>query len=103
MADVRFAALPGTRLKRVPLGGLEAIYHTTSGITHLLAEPLPDLLDALARLGHGQSATPAQVLALVAERFDIVGDDPDEAPETVVAERLAELGALGLVAVSRGA
>lgn len=99
MPAQRFAALPTAALKRVPLGGLEAIYHVPSGITHLLAEPVPDLLDALARLESGQCATAAQVLALVAERFDIVGDDPGEAPEAVVGERLAELGGLGLVTI----
>lgn len=100
MSAVRFAALPDTALKRVPLGGLEAIYHVPSGITHLLAEPVPDLLDALARLDEGECASAAQVLALVAQRFDIVGDDPAEAPEAVVAERLAELAQLGLVAIA---
>ncbi|MGQ3176810.1 MAG: HPr-rel-A system PqqD family peptide chaperone [Blastomonas fulva] len=103
MALPRFSALPASALKRVPLGGLEAIYHVPSGITHLLAEPVPDLLDALAQLPPGESVTPAQVLALVAERFDIVGDEPGEAPEAVVAERLAELGALGLVVIARDA
>ncbi|GGB62963.1 HPr-rel-A system PqqD family peptide chaperone [Blastomonas aquatica] len=99
MAAPRFSALPAAALKRVPLGGLEAIYHVSSGITHLLAEPVPDLLDALARLEPGRFVTAAQVLALVAERFDIVGDDPGEAPEAVVSERLSELGALGLVTI----
>lgn len=103
MTTLRFAALPDAALKRVPLGGLEAIYHVPSGITHLLAEPVPDLLDALARLEPGQSVTAREVLALVAQRFEIVGDEPDEAHEVVLAERLAELGALGLVAVLRDA
>ncbi|MDM7956448.1 HPr-rel-A system PqqD family peptide chaperone [Blastomonas sp.] len=103
MSVLRFAALPETALKRVPLGGLEAIYHVPSGITHLLAEPVPDLLDALARLGPGKAASAAEVLVAVAERFDIVGDDPGEAPVAVVAERLAELAQLGLVAVRHDA
>jgi PqqD family protein of HPr-rel-A system len=99
----RFSALPATALKRVPLGGLEAIYHVPSGITHLLAEPVPDLLDALAHLEPGESASAAQVLALVAQRFDIIADDPSEPAEAVVAERLAELAQLGLVAIDRDA
>lgn len=103
MAALRFAALPGAALKRVPLGGLEAIYHVPSGITHLLAEPVPDLLDALGRLEPGQSATAADVLRAISQHFDIVRDDPEEAPEAVVAERLAELGALGLICVTRDA
>lgn len=103
MSALRFAALPDTALKRVPLGGLEAIYHVNSGITHLLAEPVPDLLDALAQLGPGNFASAAQLLEQVAQRFDIVADDPAEAPEAVVAERLAELAQLGLVAIAREA
>lgn len=103
MSALRFAALPDADLKRVPLGGLEAIYHVPSGITHLLAEPVPDLLDALAGLEPGQSATAAQVLALVSQRFDIVGDDPEEAPEAVLTERLTELGLLGLIAMTHNA
>ncbi|MFN3473947.1 MAG: HPr-rel-A system PqqD family peptide chaperone [Blastomonas sp.] len=103
MSAPRFAALPADVLKRVPLGGLEAIYHLPSGITHLLAEPVPDLLDALACLEPGQSATAAQLLALVAERFDIIDADPGEVPEAVVAERLAELAQLGLVAIASDA
>ncbi len=99
MPAPRFAALRVTALKRVPLGGLEAIYHVPSGITHLLAEPVPDLLDALDGLKPGEFVTAGQVLALVAERFDIVGDEPGEAPEAVVSERLAELGALGLITI----
>jgi PqqD family protein of HPr-rel-A system len=103
MALPRFAALPPSALKRVSLGGLEAIYHVPSGITHLLAEPVPDLLDALAALEPHQSATAKQLLDLVAERFDILGDDPGEAPEAVVQERLKELGALGLVTIAHDA
>jgi PqqD family protein of HPr-rel-A system len=92
-----FAALPDDALKRVVLGGLEAIYHKPSGITHLLAEPVPDLLDTLAGLTPGRGASVAQVLALMAERFDIEGDEPGEAHESVILERLTELAALGLV------
>lgn len=103
VATARFAALPATALKRVPLGGLEAIYHVPSGITHLLAEPVPDLLDALAQLEPGESASAAHLLALVAQRFDILADDPAESPEAVVAERLTELAQLGLVAIAHDA
>ncbi|MCG6120357.1 MAG: HPr-rel-A system PqqD family peptide chaperone [Blastomonas sp.] len=103
MPTLRFAALPDSALKRVPLGGLEAIYHVPSGITHLLAEPVPDLLDALAQLGPGRHATAEELLAQVAQRFDIVGDDPAESAEAVVAERLAELAQLGLVTIAHDA
>ncbi len=94
-----YAALPADALKRVTLGGLEAIYHLPSGITHLLAEPVPDLLDMLERQGPDRFVTPDELLALIGERFDVEGDDPAEPPQAVLAERLAELAALGLVAV----
>lgn len=94
-----FAALPGHAIKRVRLGGLEAIYHAPSGITHLLAQPVPELLDALDEAGDGRFVTSAEMAVRIAERFDLVGDDPQEAPEQVLAERLAELAALGLVRV----
>jgi PqqD family protein of HPr-rel-A system len=94
-----YAALPSDALKRVTLGGLEAIYHLPSGITHLLAEPVPDLLDMLEREGPDHFVTPDELLALIGERFDVEADDPAEPPQAVLAERLAELAALGLVAV----
>lgn len=97
MTERAFAALPGNALKRVRLGGLEAIYHAPSGITHLLAEPVPELLDTLEAAGPDRFVTIAQLAVRLAERFDLVGDEPAEAPETVLSERLEELAALGLV------
>jgi PqqD family protein of HPr-rel-A system len=98
-----YAALPDHALKRVALGGLEAIYLRASGMTHLVAEPLPDLIDALGTLGPGQFASAADIVQLMAERFDIVADDPGEAAESIIAERLGELAALGLVAMRKEA
>lgn len=93
-----YAALTASAIKRVPLGGLEAVYHLPSGITHLLAEPVPDLLDTLAAQAPGRYVTADEMLVLIGERFDVLGDDPAERPQAVLAERLAELAALGLVA-----
>lgn len=95
---MRYAALPGSELKRVAIGGLEAVYHKPSGITHLLAEPSPDLLDELERTGPGRFVDAAQLLRLIAARFDVAGDDPAETHEAVLAGRLAELATLGLIA-----
>ena len=92
-----YAALPASAIKRVALGGLEAIYHLPSGITHLLAEPVPDLLDMLERQGPDHFVTPDELLAMIADQFDVEADDPAEAPQAVLAERLAELAVLGLV------
>ena len=98
MAERAFAALPPAALRRVRLGGLEAVYHVPSGITHLLAEPVPDLLDMLEALGPDRFVTPAGLAARISERFDLVHDEPVEVPETVLAERLGELAALGIIA-----
>jgi PqqD family protein of HPr-rel-A system len=96
-AAMLYAALPGSALKRVAIGGLEAVYHKPSGITHLLAEPSPDLLDELERTGAGRFVNAEQLLQMIAARFDVAGDDPAETHEAVLAERLAELAALGLI------
>jgi PqqD family protein of HPr-rel-A system len=69
--------------------GLTLVFHARSGTTHLLAPPAPQILEALA----GKAGDAAAVVARIAERFDIEGEDA----EAVVAARLAELEAAGLV------
>jgi PqqD family protein of HPr-rel-A system len=73
----------------VPLDTLTALYDQASGQTHLLASPLPEILEAL-------DAGPADIAVLTARLaagFDLDGEDV----EAVIAARLAELAALGLV------
>ena len=62
------------------------VYHRASGQTHMLAEPVPEILEALAE-GPGDAATISHRLAT---RFD--GVEVDQ-----VAAHLAELAELGLV------
>ncbi|QJQ32496.1 HPr-rel-A system PqqD family peptide chaperone [Sphingomonas lacunae] len=81
---------PGAgRLRLEPLDTLTIAYDRTSGQTHLLAPPLPELLDLLA----AGPATGAALVARMAEQFDL----GDQDVPSLVAERLAELTAMGLV------
>ena len=43
-----FAADPVDGYRIVPLDGLTALYHRRSGMTHVLAEPAPEIIGALA-------------------------------------------------------
>ncbi len=87
MAGPRYIADPPATLKAVPLDGLVAIYHRPSGITHLLAPPAPQILEALA----DRDSDAGELLARMTERFDIEGG------ADVLDARLAELEAAGLV------
>lgn len=73
-------------LKRVELDALTAVYDRRSGMTHLLADPMPDLIDALAE----GEADEAALLARLG--FGQAGED-DRAG---LRNRLAELEAAGL-------
>ena len=89
MAGPRYIADPPEALRSVALEGLTAIFHTPSGMTHLLAPPAPQILEALA----GRDGDAADVLARIAGEFDVEADDG----EAAIAARLAELEAAGLV------
>ncbi|HYG48280.1 MAG TPA: HPr-rel-A system PqqD family peptide chaperone [Allosphingosinicella sp.] len=89
MAASRYAADPPDAMRRVELEGLTLLYHRTSGLTHFLAPPAPEILDALA----AGPASAAEVAASIGERFEIESEDPAAA----IAARLAELEAAGLV------
>lgn len=79
------AAAPAT-LAAADLPPFIALYHRTSGITHLLIEPAPEILAALA----DAPLTLAELRERLAERFDLA--DAEALPA-----RLDELVAAGLV------
>ncbi|WP_294215517.1 HPr-rel-A system PqqD family peptide chaperone [uncultured Sphingomonas sp.] len=81
------AAAPDALLKR-ELDMLVAVFHRSSGITHLLASPAPEILEVLA----GESLDRDGLLARLAEAFEL-GDGGVDA----LAARLDELVAAGLV------
>ena len=84
MADPLFAVDPPEALRRVALEGLTALYHRPSGQTHIVSEPVPEILDALQQ----DACSAADLLVrLTGER---------EGAEALAA-RLEELEAIGLV------
>lgn len=82
-----YRADPPEGLRIVPLDSLTAIYHRASGQTHVVSEPMPELLTALA-------TGDADVAALI-RRLNLADDAETRA---LLAERLGELVETGLVA-----
>ncbi len=91
----RFRAEPVELRLDHDLGLLTLLYHRRSGITHMVSEPVPEILAALDALGPCDVAAIARYLS---DRFDVQADDGIEA---VVAARLEELATLGLVTRER--
>lgn len=88
MPPPRFRAAAPETLLIEQLDVLTAVYHRASGITHLLAEPAPEIMAALA----AEPLTLATLLARLGETYTL-GD----ADEGALAARLDELVAAGLV------
>ncbi|HEX8553758.1 MAG TPA: HPr-rel-A system PqqD family peptide chaperone [Sphingomonas sp.] len=83
---MRYRGPPAGALLTEPLDAFVAAFHRPSGTTHLLVEPAPQILAALGE-------EPVELDALMdrlAAEFDVEG-------EVMLAERLAELVAIGLV------
>ena len=89
MAGPRYIADAPEALRAVPLESLTAVFHRPSGMTHLLAPPAPQILDALA----SWAGTAEDVLERIGSAFEIEAEDPVAA----MAARLEELEAAGLV------
>lgn len=92
-AEPRYRAARAGVLRIEPLDPvLTAVFHRGSGITHLLAEPAPQILAALA--GDGLAA--AVLLHRLGAAFDL-GDRDGDGDGDALAARLDELVAAGLV------
>jgi PqqD family protein of HPr-rel-A system len=89
MAGIRYIADPAAAVRSVELDGLTALFHRPSGMTHILAPPAPQILDALA----ANAGDAGDILARIGLRFEIEAEDPRAAIES----RLAELEGAGLV------
>ena len=84
-----YIGTPRSAWTAVELEPFTAVYHRASGITHLLVEPAPQLLDVLG----AAELSLAELRARLADRFDL----PDVTDEALIA-RLEELVEAGLVA-----
>ena len=91
MIDPAYCAAPADALRVEPLGELTAIFDRRSMQTHLMTQPMPEILAVMA----GDPCNAATVAERLAARFDLGGDGD---PTPLLAERLAELAAMGLVA-----
>lgn len=72
------------------LDSMTLLFHRTSGITHMLADPAPAILEVM----EDASLTAAEIATRLTANFDV---DPGVDAEDIVLARLEELSALGLV------
>ncbi len=91
MTDRSYRAAPPEALRIEPLGELTAIFDRRSMQTHLVVAPMPEILSAMG----GDRCSAALLAARLAATFDLDGDDD---VQSIIAERLGELAAMGLVA-----
>lgn len=86
---MRFRGPPPDALATVELDEFVALYHRPSGTTHLLAEPAPQILAALA-----EPLSLGDLHARLAATFALEGE------EVALGVRLEELVAAGLVSTA---
>lgn len=89
MASPRYVADPEEDVRSVELEGLTLLFHRPSGMTHIVAPPAPQILEAL-RTG---PADAGEILARMRAWYDLEGDEAADAIEA----RLDELETAGLV------
>jgi PqqD family protein of HPr-rel-A system len=88
---VRYRVAPAATLLSCDLDAFTAVFNRPSGQTHLLVEPAPELLAALA----DTAMTLDELRGALASRYDLDGAEGLE-------ERLEELVAVGLVSRASG-
>lgn len=91
MAEPLFRMARAEALRIVHLDSFVAVFHRSSGLTHLLAAPAPEIMATLGEAGLTRVALAEKLVA----DFDL--EDLDDA---ALAERLDELVACGLVAAA---
>lgn len=87
-----YTAVPAADMIVRAADGLFVIYHRPSGQTHVLEPVMVAILGALGE----QPLDAAGVLAILGATHDLEAE-PGESPLAVIAARLGELDALGLV------
>ena len=87
MAGPSYIADDESQIRKVELDGLTALFHVPSGMTHIVAPPAPQILEALA----GRPADLKELVRRLSRNFDVDG------AEGALAARLDELEAAGLV------
>jgi PqqD family protein of HPr-rel-A system len=86
---IQYRAEPAAQRLIEPLDAMTLIYQRRSGITHIVAEPVPEILAAM-----GTDTVDANTIAKrLAHEFEL---DVREAA-TIIVARLEELAMLGLV------
>jgi len=91
LAEPLFRMARAEALRIVHLDSFVAVFHRSSGLTHLLAAPAPEIMATLGEAGLTRVALAEKLVA----DFDL--EDLDDA---ALAERLDELVACGLVAAA---
>lgn len=86
--SILYKAETAEQLLIEPLDAMTLIYHRRSGITHMVAEPVPEMLAAMADDTLDAAALTSRLLV----QFDL-----ESGAEAVIAARLEELADLGLV------
>lgn len=90
MTDAVYRADPPDARRIVTLDdGVTLVFHRPSGLTHVLASPSPEILDAL-------SEGDADIAALI-ERLRATFDLEEDGLEAALEARLAELETAGLI------
>ncbi|HEX8644621.1 MAG TPA: HPr-rel-A system PqqD family peptide chaperone [Allosphingosinicella sp.] len=88
MAGPRYIADGPDELRAVALDGLVALFHAPSGMTHIVAPPAPQILEAL----HEGPGDARAILDRIRARYEV-----EEGGTDAIEARLAELEAAGLV------
>lgn len=89
LQSLKYRAELAGQLLVEPLDAMTLIYQRRSGITHIVAEPVPEILAVMGE----DALSAAEVAARLAAQFDLDATDA----EAIIASRLEELAALGLL------